>query len=241
MRRIFGLFLCVLVFVAAENQAQAHHLWVEKTGDTYRIARGMFLERLDPYRPDAVTEVIAVGMDGEVLPAGAVERSNEATQATFRVDALLSAVGVVCDWGYRVNTTRGKKLIRRSDAEKTGLRVVDAFFSTQYAKVLFSGFTGAVKPIRLKFEMVVIDDPSLISAGKPFRVQVLFEGRPVAGATLFMRGGGEIAANGQGIAAITPSKKGLQLVMARIKIPATGDPDMDYHLHTTFLVVEVPR
>lgn len=233
------ILVCALIGMFTESAAHAHHLWVAKTDDSYVVSRGVMPERVDPYKPECVKAFVAVGPDGATIPSDKLQRIDEAERVVFRTPEGVSVVGVSCDWGYRVNTTRGKKLLRRQEAEKAGFRVVDSFFSTQYAKVLFQEGGGNTKPIGMKFELIPLEDPSRIRVGGELAIQAVFDGKPLANATLLGKDKEEVPTGQNGTGRIKITKKGVHLLMARHRAPVENDPEKDYHLFTTFLVFEV--
>lgn len=224
-----------------DNAACAHHLWVVKTDDYYMVARGVLAERMDPYNPNCVKEFVAVGLDGIALPSMEIQRIDDAQRVRFRVAQDISLVGVSTDWGYRVNTTRGKKLLRRQEAERAGFRVVDAFFSTQCAKVFLKESPWNTKPIGMKLELVPLEDPQTMSVGSELSMQAFFNGKPLAGIIVLAKEGKEISTDENGAGRIKIKKEGPHLLMMKHKVPVKGDPEKDFHLFTTFLLFEVRK
>jgi uncharacterized GH25 family protein len=234
----YCLIISILLGVLASD-AHAHHLWVVKTGDDYVIARGMAPKRIDPYDPACVKEFLALDSAGAMVAPERIQRIDGADQVRFRTGEEVSMVAVRCDWGYRVNTTKGKKLVTRQEAEKAGFRVISAFFSTQYAKVLFKDGRGNTRSVGLRFELVPLEDPHSIDAGGVLPFQAFFDGKPMVGISVFSEDGKEWKTDTAGIGHVRLSGEGLHLYMARHKVPVQGDPNREYHLFTTFLVFEV--
>lgn len=232
-------FACLILVLFMGNAGHAHHLWIEKTDDGYVVARGMAPERQDRYNPECVTAFWAYAPGGREIPAESIRRIDDAGRTRFRISEPVSLAGASCDWGYRVNTTQGKKLLTRQEAEQAGLRVISAFFSTHLTKVFFPDGDPVEKPIGMKFEMVPLKDPGDIAPGESLPVQVLFDGNPMKALSIFDKDGEEWKTDKDGIGRVTLPEKGLSLLMARHKVPDQGDPNKDYHLYTTFLVFEV--
>jgi uncharacterized GH25 family protein len=218
--------------------AHAHHLWVLKTDAGYAVARGIAPERLDPYDPRCVKEVWAFCSGGRMIPAGRIERINAPGQVEFRISETVSLMGVSCDWGYRVNTTKGKKLLTRQEAVKAGFVVINSFFSSQYAKVMFKETASIEKPIGMKFELVPLENPLKIREGGELPIRVLFDRKPLADVAILTKDDHEFRTDMRGVGHIKMSEKGLQLFMARHRVPIQDDPNKDYHLYTTFFVFE---
>ncbi len=234
--------ICFVLAVACflmTDAVHAHHLWAVKTEDGYVVARGIIPERMDAYNPKCVKALWAYSPDGGMIPQEKIQRIDEPEQARFRIAQPVSVIGVKCDWGYRVNTTKGKKFMMRRQAEEQGYRVISSFFSTQFSKVFFQEGNRFRTPMGMKFEIVPLDNPETIELEKEFPIQLLFEGKPMAGVSVFAGGAGEWKTDKNGVTHITPMGTGLNVFMARHKVPVQGDPDKDYHLYTTFLVFEV--
>jgi uncharacterized GH25 family protein len=239
MTRIRIFFVFALLGFSPVNAAHAHHLWVVKTDDSYVVARGILPNRLDPYKPECVKDFVALGPEGTMISADKLQRIDETDGVRFRTSESVSLVGVTCDWGYRVNTTQGKKLLRRQEAEKAGFRVVDSFFSTQYGKVFFKEGAGNTRPIGIKFELIPLEDPLRIPVGGELSIQAVFDGKPLANVTLLGNDKEEIPTDQNGTGRMKITKKGTHLLMVGHKVPVKGDPEKDYDLLTTFLVFEV--
>lgn len=233
------IILCAFISLIMVIPVYAHHLWAEKNGDTYSIARGMLDKRFDPYNPDKVKDFVAIGVDGSAIQKEKVQRIDEPEMARFRIADQVSMVAVTCDWGYRVNTTRGKKFLRRAEAEKEGFKVISAFFSTQYSKIFYEKGSGNTTPLGLKLEIVPLKDPSVIHEGDELPVQALFDGKPLANVVITGRAKEDVFTDNNGIGHFKITKKGKTLLMLGQKVPVKDDPEKDYHRYTTFIVFEV--
>ena len=230
------IVLTVVCCLSAGRSAYAHHLWVVKTGDYYVVARGLFPDRLDPYNPECVKNIKAFGPHGMAI---GVHRISNQDQVRFQALDAVALVAVSCDWGHRVNTTKGKKLLPRRQAEHAGFRVISAFFSTQLTKCLFRDGVQTTKPIGMRFELVPLENPFNVTPGADLPLEVIFDRQPLVDIRLFTKEGGESRTDANGIGRITITKKGLQLIMAQHRVPVKGDPEKDYHLFSTFLVFEI--
>ena len=104
-------------------------------------------ERIDSYNPFCVTHISAKSPDGTAV---SIARTNEKERVVFTAKEKPAIVLVTSEWGDRVNTTRGKKLINRQAAEAAGLNVVSAFTSTQFSKTMFA-------PLQIQHPVVGIE------------------------------------------------------------------------------------
>lgn len=235
--RRFLLTMAAAAWMAAP--VHGHHLWAVKTDGGYVVARGVAPEELHPYDPGRVTQFWAFSPDGRKISPDNVARIDEQKQVRFAVSEPVSMVAVSCDWGYRVNTTRGKKLMSREKAEEAGLRVVSAFFSTQYAKVWLQDGPWVNTPVGMKFEIVPLENPQEVPSGGELSVRLLFDGRPTKEISVFSEKGEEWKTDREGVGRIKLAGKGFHLLMARHQVPVRDDPNKDYHLYTTFFIFEV--
>lgn len=228
------LILLILVFAA---ESHAHHLWIESDDNgCYTVKRGMIMQRTDVYDPACVKEIKAYAENEKEI---SIDRVNETEQVIFKTETPAAMASVVSQWGHRVNTTRGKKFMNRREAESAGLKVVSAFFSTQFSKTLFLPSSLNQKPLGLKFEMVPMNDPMGAEPGEPLYIKLLYEGNPLAEASIIMRGGQEFKTDKNGVAQIDLKDNGVQLLYARHNVPAEKNSDLDFLRVMTFLTFEV--
>ncbi|MFW5971689.1 MAG: DUF4198 domain-containing protein [Desulfovermiculus sp.] len=226
---LLQMFVCV--------PAWGHHLWIEPAEDNaWLVVRGLIAERMDEYDPECVQEIQAYGEQGEELD---VERQDLEDQVRFTASKDLAMATVWSKWGYRVNTTKGKKLITRKEAESKGLKVLSAFYSTQYAKSLFHWNRKANKPTGLRFEIIPLQNPLQAEPGTPIEVQVLFDAKPLADATLYTAQGEEKSTDAQGMAQVEVPREDIALLYAKHRIDVEGDARKDFEVFRTFLTYEV--
>ncbi len=236
MAKIKMAVICVAIIAVCAQTVLAHHLWVSKKDDLYSVCRGLMPERLDAYDASKVVEIKAIGKDGSILP---IQRQDENHGAFFKIDDDIAMATVRCDWGHRVNTTQGKKLMTRQEAEQAGFRIINSFFSTQFCKSLFAESDEITKPVDIMFEIVPKENPFEKDVGKSLPVMVIFEGKPLADTSVYTEKGQEVKTDQNGVALIKIEKKGMQLISAGHKVPAAEISGLDYHMFTTFFNFEV--
>ena len=228
--------LIMLPVLLLSVPAFGHHLWMSVDDGSYTVNRGIISERTDAYDPACVEAINAYGQDGAPLT---VQRINKAEQVRFQTEPPAAMASVISKWGDRVNTTRGKKLMSRSEAEEAGLTVISAFFSTQFSKTLFKPADQNTKPLGLKFEIVPQQCPLSAKPGEPVGFKVLFEGRPVENAPVFTQDDREFQTDKNGMVRIAFEKNGVHLLYASHQSPAKNDSGLDYLKFMTFLTFEV--
>jgi nickel transport protein len=218
--------------------AHAHYLWVVQEDDRYVVARGIPPDDREAYNPDAVTLIKALDREGAEVP---IESVKEKRWVSFSSEKRVSVATVVCDWGSRVKTTRGKKLMTRKEAEAQGFRVLEAFTSTQVSKTLFEDGDAVSKNLGMRFEIVPLSSPFQLKLGAPLEMQLLFDGAPLKDTMVSTDGRIETKTDQNGMARIDGCHEGWNIIMARHMVSASGDPDINYRQFMTFLLFKVPR
>jgi len=228
--------IALVLFAVTAPAAYAHHLWVTKTSDTYDVARGLAPDRIDPYSPECVRAIKAFDCDGQEIP---IQRMDGKERVRFQTprDPVLVTVG--CEWGHRVDTTQGKKLMTKREAQQAGFRVIDSFSSTHFSKTLFGGGDPITKPAGMMFEIVPRENPFEVAPREQLSMQLIFDGKPLADTAVFSEKGQKTKTDKNGIAHIQMKEEGQHLIWAKHRIPDTADPEPDYHVFRTFLTFEV--
>ena len=235
MKRI--AWMTLFIFLMSAQAIYAHHLWVFEENGQFVVARGHMPDRLDDYDPHCVSDVKGFDETGSRV---VMIRKDEASQTTVVPDQPVSIITVQCDWGFRVNTTQGKKLITREAALEKGLKVINAFFSTQFLKSLpAAGYEGNTKPVGLKMEMTPLKNISEVSPGELLPVQILFEGTPLPDTLVVSsdKSVDPVKTDANGIAMVKMPERGMGLLSATHKVPVKNDPQMDYRKFMTFLMI----
>jgi len=237
MKRLW-ITICAtaLITALAAETASAHFLWVIQENGGYVVARGMLPDDLEGYDPAAVQFIDVFDAAGSPV---AVTRDDDKERGRFLTTQPISLAAVGCYWGQRVNTTRGKQLMTRRQAEQQGFKVLKAFDSTQTSKTLFADGAAVGRPVGMKFELVPMENPFARKAGEPLTVQLIFDGVALKNTVVFTDDRHEATTDDRGLARIDVSKPGWRVIWARHVIPATGDADVDHHQFMTFLVFEV--
>lgn len=238
LRYVWCVLLAWVVLIGfLGGPAHAHYLWVAQEDGRYVVARGIPPDDWEAYNPAAVTLIRAFDRGGaEVV----IERVNEKAGVFFRAQQPPSVATVMCDWGSRVKTTRGKKLMTRKEAEAQGFRVLEAFTSTQVSKILFEDGNAVLKNLGMRFEIVPLKSPFKLKPGAPLEVQLLFDGVPLNATMIATDGRIETKTDQNGMARIDGFHDGWNIIMARHTVSAAGDPDINYRQFMTFLLFKVP-
>lgn len=240
MKQCFKNMIAITMAVAGmwvtATSSFAHYLWVQEEDGAYSVCRGTIGERLDSYIPSCVTQISAKSPDGTEL---SITRTNKKEQVVFTVNEKPAIVLVTSEWGDRVNTTRGKKLMNRQAAEAAGLTVVNAFTSTQFSKTMFAPSPVNTQSLGLRFELVPLTDPMILAPGRSTGFQLLYDGRPLAGTPVLTNFDQESKTDENGVVQIPFEKSGVHLLHATHQVPVEKDSGLDFLRVMTFLTFEV--
>lgn len=228
--------VAVLMLMLVAPAALAHHLWIERSGDGWEVIRGIVPVEKEEYDPRCIQAVAAFDKNGRQL---AVDRIDEDGRVLFTADGEVAMATAWSAWGYRVNTTRGKRLMGRAEAENEGLRVLSAFHSTHYAKSIFSWMDSTGGPAGLRFEIIPVENPVSASAGDEIAFQLLFDGKPLTGTAIHTKNGEQFLTGENGTALAVVPEGPTAVLYARHRIDVEGDEKMDYKIFTTFLTFTV--
>ncbi|MBE0425436.1 MAG: DUF4198 domain-containing protein [Nitrospirae bacterium] len=228
-------FLVISIFLLAQT-ASAHHLWIEKEGDRFMVAWG-HPPKIDPYEPNRIKETQAFDIKGKKVT---LERKDEKDKVYLSSKADISMITLSFEGGYLVSTPDGKKRLAKREAQKSGLYVIDSFYSVQFVKSLFAQSDAVTKPAGLRFEIVPLKTPFALKADELLAVKVLFEGKPLGGISLEQGAHKEITKTDEdGIAHIRISKGEKQIIIAKYRIAAKDNPDADFLSYTTVLTIDL--
>ncbi|AEB07964.1 DUF4198 domain-containing protein [Desulfobacca acetoxidans] len=230
----FILFLIISIMLTSVTQA--HYLWVERQDNAYLIARGLLPDKLYPYAPTSIKEIKAFDTTGKLLTG---QRLDGADTVRLQTKSAPAMVTVLAEWGYRVNTPTGKEFLTKQEAIDKGLKVEEAFFSTQIGKTIFAFGEALTKPVGLKFEAVPLKDPLTLAPEEELPVQFFFQGAPLTGCRVRV---GKVKdwleTDSQGVVRVKLPEPGYQAIFASHRTPAPNRADIDYVLYTTFLTFQ---
>jgi nickel transport protein len=230
------LILAIVVILLFSQTASAHHLWIEKEGDGFKVGWG-HPPKIDPYEPGRVKDIKAFDIKGKKI---SFKRTDGKDKVYLSSKGNISMITLSFEGGYLVSTPDGKKRLTKREAQKAGLQVIDSVYSSQFVKSLFASSDTSTKPVGMKFEIVPLKNPYVLKSEDLLPIKVFFDGKPVEGVTIEINNNKEILKTDKnGIANIKMSEKGMQCILAKQRIPARDNPDVDYLSYTTVLTVEL--
>lgn len=217
--------------------AAAHHLWVVPADGGFLIARGLAPAEFHPYTPACVKEIKAFGKEGGLIP---LKRLDAADQVRVTAASPPAMVTVVCEWGARVNTPEGERFLTKKAAQDQGMKVEEAFTSTQFGKTIFAWGEALARPAGLRLEIVPLKDPLALKPGEELPVQVLLDGAPLPNCRVRAAKMTELLETDQkGTINLKLPGKGLQVIYAGQRLPSPDKSTLDFLLFTTFLTFTV--
>lgn len=234
MKKLF----IILTVLSLALPVHAHHLWISSDGSTYTVNRGNILKGQEKYSPGCIKTIKAYGKTGQQISLHRTDAPDRAVFSTAKVAVLATAIS---DWGYRINTTLGKKLMSPAQARAEGLKIISVFKSTQFSKALFHPSTFNTTPLGMKFEIVPLTDPLTTPPDRPVFFRLLFAGSPLPCRAVYTRDNQEIKTNENGIFSAPVRDGGVYLFYAKHKIPGQKGQDINYIKYMTFLTFEVTK
>lgn len=240
MKRVILLSLAVLFLMT--QSSFAHHAWIEREGEGFNVGWGHPPDKISDIEPGRVKDVKAFDKKGINVP---MERRDEVGKVYLSSRKEISMISLSIEGGYLVTTPDGKKRLGKREAEAQGIQIVDAVYSSQYAKSIFGYSDAVAKSAGMRFEIVPLRNPYKLKTGEALPIKVLFEGKPLKGATITTttnkkgeKGNIELGeTDKEGLANIPIDRDGMQIILASYRTP-TDDPDADYLSFKTVLTLE---
>lgn len=218
MRRVL---ISTLTLLACPT-LHAHTVWLEAVnGSTsdYQVVFGGHAGAIQTYDPQKIKSIDAYDSQGKRLD---VKQSLNADGARLSISAKPALVAMHFDNGIHTRTATGPSVAKPMNEVPGATRATNA---VKYHKTIVQWGSTLTKPLGQPFEVVPIDTETP-KAGRPLRVKVLRDGKPVAGVKLGRGEEGTAAdpvTNADGIAAFTPVK-GFNKLWAGQRIAIENNP-----------------
>lgn len=260
--------VALLVGLALGSPAAAHDLWLVPR--PLRVAPGSELRLLAQTGmkfPESLSAVTPVRLEGfwvldsegrrEVKTARVEEKSLVATVGVERPGVLLAAMAVKPNFiaikaaefnEYLEHDGLPQILEQRKSRGELGLDVREMYakFAKAIVRVGESGPSDlATQPAGLRLEMVPRKDPSTFGAGERLPVEVLFEGKPLAGVYVYALAEGEekyrdgYITDAQGKAELPLSRLGLMSLHSIFMRPHADKTKADWESFFATVTFEV--
>lgn len=200
------------------GSAQAHNVWLEPdAAGGYLVQFGGHEGQLETYPADKLKSVQAFDRRGRKIDVTIEPKPDGVRVKPERQAAMLAAH---FDNGF-FSKVEGGAMVNKPMTENPG--ATSGVHALKYHKTIIQWGVIAKQPLGQQFEIVALqaDTPH---AGKPMRVRVLFDGKPIGGIRLSLgEKGAAVNTGADGIATITPAAGTNQLLAIR-RVPVANDP-----------------
>jgi nickel transport protein len=206
MTRGSAIWAVALAALAFSGSSRAHDAWIDVSGPRYEVIYGHG-GKIEPYAAAKAMQLVALDKEGRLI-AAAVETS--AAGVSLVPTSAASLLLVDFDNGYWTKTASGWKNVPRTAARDA----TESSHSLKFGKTVLAWGPVASKPVGQRLEIVPLSAQPP-RAGQRLLVQVLYEGQPLAGASIGSGGHDHHASttDGAGKASVVV-RKGRQMIVA---------------------------
>lgn len=227
------LHLVCLLWLASAA-AQAHDLWIERSGLTHTLIYGHAHSGHAgagqlAYRPDTVRRGACFNPAGAEIPVSLASTSPVTLQADCAASYFLTSSG------YWSKTPYGTKNLPKSEAGA----VLDSWLSLEGVKRIDRWSAALGRVLSQDLELVPLDNPLALKQGDKLHVRVYFQGRPIPGVTVAYFGKPRGVSDAAGEVNVRLKEPGFQLIQASLELPL-NDAKADKAIHATALHFELP-
>ncbi|WP_394559679.1 DUF4198 domain-containing protein [Aquipseudomonas alcaligenes] len=212
-----GLFAC--------GQAAAHGLWTEQRRGNHEVIYGHGAED-DAFKAAKISAAWAYDGGGKMIPVSVQRLGDHARLQPLRTPAVLAVALDNGAWSQ----TPDKQWINQGRSQVPNS--THSLHTYKYSLAIQQA--GAKLPDLSKLRLAIVpqSDPLAIGPGKPLRVRVLVDGKPMPGVKLIGDYRGmpdEVSASSDadGYATLTVRNAGLNVIAASVYVPVKGDADID--------------
>jgi len=231
MIRVFFIGLIIACWLV--SPVSAHDTWVGQDGSALVVKWGHG-DKLEAYKPESVKAAKGFDAAGQGVPVTFKPQEGKVTLAPAKELAALTLVFASGPW---VKTPEGYKNVSKREAKD----VIESMKGLTYNKNIWKWSENFGKPLGGKMEIVPLKNPLALKVGDKLPFQVLYDGKPLAGATVTAEGveKDSLKTDTNGRTEVTVKKSGLNVVKANLRTPTPNDPDADILSETANLVFEV--
>lgn len=215
--------------------ARSHDAWIAAKGEAYAVLYGHG-EQVEAYAPAKVKSLSALDAKGAAI---AVKRQDGSDAVRATLSQAPSLMTLHFDNGYW-SKTAGADATSKNLPKNEVPGAVSAVHSVKYGKTVFAWSAAVTKPQGQRLELVPLSSAAP-AAGKSLPVQVLWDGKPLAGAKLVRAKYSKeapIEADAEGKAQV-PVVAGEQTLSVNRKQDLANDPRADSESISANLVFTV--
>lgn len=219
---LLTLALSASLFAA---QASAHGLWTEQRRGNIEVIYGHGAEDA-AFKAEKVSGAWAYDATGKMIPVTVERLADHARLQPLKPPAVL---GMALDNGAWSKAPDGQWINQgRSQVPNS----TESLHTFKYSLAIYAEDAQLPELAPLKMVIVPQTDPLKVGPGKPLPVQVLVDGKPMAGVELIgdYRGAPhQVSAttDEQGRAEVLVRNQGLNIIAAEVSLPVKNDPDIE--------------
>lgn len=222
---LFRLLTAVSILAASATVAAAHGVWVAERWGNLGIVYGHGAED-SPYDPSKLTSAKAFDESGAPI---ALETKVDGDRIWLVGSAEPAVILIDFDNGFWSKASDGS-WVNEPKSKVPGATEAGHYVKHNISLIHLHGDVPPLPPQPL--QIVPLANPAEMKAGDTLQVQVMFEGKPLAGAKLMADyiNDSEVAtaeSDAEGKAEIVIRNNGLNVIGVSHELPLTGDPDAD--------------
>lgn len=226
------MLLRTLLLLSFATYAQAHELWIERSGNVHTLAYGHAHSGHEgaktlEYPAEQVKVASCFNSHGEEIKA----RRGRGSPVTLEGDCAAS--GFVLSSGYWSKTPYGTRNEAKAGA------VLDSWWSSESVKRINRWGSGLARPMFDTLELLPESDPLSLRPGDKLRLIAWHQGGPAAGVTVAYFGKPRGVSDAAGRINIRLQQAGFQRIEASLTQPL-NDGRADRAIYSTSLQFELP-
>ncbi|MCI8212310.1 nickel ABC transporter substrate-binding protein [Pseudomonas sp. S25] len=207
------------------QQASAHGLWTEERRGNIEVVYGHGAED-SKFKAEKVSGAWAYDINGKMIPVTVERLADHARLQPLSRPAVMSVALNNGMWSQ----TADKKWTNEGRTKIPG--AVTALQTFKYSLAIYEPGVKLPTLKGLKLVIIPLADPLSVGLGKALPVQVLLDGKPLAGIKLFgdyRSQPDEVSAttDAQGRANVVVRNEGLNIIAAETVVKVSGNPDID--------------
>jgi uncharacterized GH25 family protein len=206
-------------------EVQAHGLWTEQRRGNIEVVYGHGAED-DAFKAAKVSNAWAFDTQGQPITVN-IERLDD--HARLHPASAPASLAVALDNGAWSQTPDNKWI---NQGRSQVPNAVHALHTWKYSLAIYKEGARLPDLSMLKLLIKPLQDPLQVGPGKPLRVQVLLDGKPVSGLKLigdYRSAPSTVSAttDTNGEAQVVVRNEGLNIIAAETSVPVSDDADID--------------
>lgn len=234
VRKFVSVGSALLAAMLVSSNALCHSIFVDRHGEKFEVVYGGHGHHTEKYDPSKVKSIKAFRSDGSSI---SINQSNDGHGVNFGANETPAAATVEFDNGYWVekngNWIEGTK--------QNFKNITGADHAIKETKAIFKWSDAMSKPLGLTLEIVPLSNPAETKGGDPFKLKVLWNGKPKSGVDVVLYNKQKFVTDDNGVVSV-PLSKGKPIVAeAELSIPLANDPNADNLYYSSTMTIDAAR